>query len=115
MLKAAIDPGGIPISDVSDVPALKITLAVDEVLDYPNSGKVGKGWAKYPNITLPENSNADFDFAADGTLDYGAASAGFGSAVDAAAKVNIYTVGTDIKIQNKTAAEVVVTYSILAV
>jgi len=85
------------------------TLAVDEVFVYPNSGKVGTGWIKYANITIPENSKADIDFQADGTHTI-VRTAGFGIVVDTAGKVNIYKDGTDIKIQNKTGAIVVITY-----
>ena len=101
--------GGTTISSIADVPALTETLAIDGVFTFPNSGKVGSGWIKYANITIPENSKADIDFQADGTHTI-VRTAGFGIVVDTAGKVNVYKDGTDIKIQNKTGAIVVITY-----
>lgn len=100
---------------IDNIAPLQTTIPSNDTFTYPNSGKTGAGWAKYQNITIPENSNAVFDFATDGTIDHGSTSVGFGTVVDTALKVNIYKVGTDIIIQNKTAAPIVLTYSILAV
>ena len=114
MLKAIITVDALEVGDTIDgIIPLKVTLGVDEIFTYPNSGKSGVGWAKYKNITIPENSKADFDFEVDGTMSI-TTSAGFGITENNANTVNIYKDGTDIKFKNKTGAVVVVTYYIMA-
>ena len=108
------DGGGGGDITIDNVSALTATLAVDEVFTLPTSGETGAGWVKYDNIDIPENSKIDFDFASDGTIDYGSASAGFGVVFNTADKVNVYQDGANINIQNKTTASIDLTYWIEA-
>lgn len=96
-LKAVIQVDGLTSGyTVDNIAPLPVSILDNGVETFPNAGKAGSGWAIY------DAHRADFFFQDDGTISNITTSAGFSPTVDNAGTVNIYKVGADIIIQNKT-------------